>query len=78
MLLASYVVRFEFGMTTATWITVGLVTLSLFFYGRVFVFVRRGLDPPVFTDRPLYAALRIGALLVYAAVFLYLFAGYIF
>jgi len=76
VLLASYVVRFEFGIVTTTWITVSLVTLSTFFYGRVFLHVRRGQTPPVFTDRPLFAALRIGVVLVYAGIFFFKLAGH--
>lgn len=71
VLLGSYVIRFPFGIAVTTWLTVGLVALSTVFYARVFLAVKKGEAPPAFHDRPLYAGLRIGGLLLFIGVFLY-------
>lgn len=54
VLLTSYVIRFPFGITVLTWLTVILLVASTINYARVFVAVRRGLAPTLFKDRPVY------------------------
>ena len=73
VLLASYVVQFEFGIIHFTWLTVAFSALSLINYARTFLAVRAGQPVPVFTDRPFLRLLRIGATLVVSAVYLYRF-----
>ena len=60
-LLGSYVIRFQFGIWLTTIGTILLLILSTIIYTRVFVRVRRGQALPVFTDRPVYKALRFAA-----------------
>ncbi len=76
VLLGSYVIRFDFGITLWTWITVAFLIASCVGYGRVFVIIRRGLTPRPFADRSWFRALRIAAIVVVAVVYfhrLYLF-----
>ena len=70
-LLGSYVIRFDFGIWLTTTATVALLILSTIVYARVFVYVRRGKDAPVFNDRPIYKILRIGGSLILLVIFLY-------
>ena len=58
VLLVSYVVRFEFGIITATWITLVLTAASLVNYGRVFICVYRGEPVPLFHDRRILRYMR--------------------
>ncbi len=71
VLLASYVIRFDIGIQTATWIVVVLIAFSLVLYARVFARVRRGEPAPVFHDRTAYRILRTAATTAYAAFFIY-------
>jgi CDP-diacylglycerol--glycerol-3-phosphate 3-phosphatidyltransferase len=73
VLLASYVVRFEFGIAVFTWLTIAFTFLSLVNYARTFVAVSAGRPVPIFQDRPLLHYLRIGATLALSAVYLYRF-----
>jgi CDP-diacylglycerol--glycerol-3-phosphate 3-phosphatidyltransferase len=59
VLLTSYLIRFEFGIVTATWLTLGLIVGSMISYSRVFMKVRNGEPPPVFNDKPIYRIIRI-------------------
>ena len=68
ILLCSYVLRFEFGIISATYVTVALILASLVNYGRVFVYVRRGESPPVFEDRKPLRLLRILVTAAYSIV----------
>ena len=58
-LLGSYVIRFGFGITVFTWLTVLFTVLSLINYSRVFQNLRKNLPTPTFADKPLYRAGRI-------------------
>ena len=58
ILLTSYLIRFDFGIVTATWITLALIGGSMIGYGRIFVKVRKGEPPPVFADRLGYKITR--------------------
>jgi len=70
VLLASYVIRYPFGIHLSTWITIALLILSTVGYARVFLDVRAGRPVQPFDDRPLYRRLRIAAVMVVAAVYL--------
>ncbi len=71
VLLISYVIRFDFGITLWTWITLAFLIASIVSYGRVFVIIRRGLTPRPFVDRSWFKALRITAMVVATVVFFY-------
>ncbi|MFZ5980814.1 MAG: CDP-alcohol phosphatidyltransferase family protein [Candidatus Zixiibacteriota bacterium] len=68
ILLASYVLRFEFGIRIYTWVTLLFTLLSLINYSRVFIFVSRGLPAPVFKDRRFYRTGRIVVTLVFIVI----------
>ncbi|MBN1212165.1 MAG: CDP-alcohol phosphatidyltransferase family protein [candidate division Zixibacteria bacterium] len=74
-LLGSYVIRFDFGMTLFTWLTVLFTVLSLINYSRVFRLVRKNLPAPTFADKPIYRVGRIFitvGLSVVTLIYLYL------
>ncbi len=70
-LLGSYVIRFQFGIWFTTAWTVVMLILSTIVYARVFLFVRKGESLPVFQDRTIHKALRIGASILAIAYFFY-------
>jgi len=70
ILLASHVVRFEWGITVYTWATVAFIALSLAVYTRTFLLVRKGEPVPKFEDKPHWHYLRTGAVLIAAAWYL--------
>lgn len=70
-LLGSYIIRFDFGILLTTYVTIGLLVASTINYARVFMRVRNGRDMPVFRDRPVYKALRVGASIVGLVIFFY-------
>jgi CDP-diacylglycerol--glycerol-3-phosphate 3-phosphatidyltransferase len=57
-LLGSYIIRFDFGATLMTYVTVTLIIASTIIYARNFVLVRRGVFPVPFADRRLYRITR--------------------
>jgi len=57
-LLGSYVIRFDFGATMMTYVTVTLITASTIIYARTFVLLKGGAFPAPFVDRPLYRITR--------------------
>lgn len=73
VLLASYVIRFEFGIKLMTVVTLIFLALSLYSYGRIFSFLRRGHPAPQFHDRPGYrfarGTLMAALILVYCMKF---------
>ncbi len=71
VLLGSYVIRFDFGITLMIWITVALLVASIVSYSRVFVIIKRGLSPRPFSDRPLFRTLRIAVAVMVAVVYLH-------
>jgi CDP-diacylglycerol--glycerol-3-phosphate 3-phosphatidyltransferase len=73
-LLASYVIRFPFGIELFTWLTVALIIASLVSYGRVFTHIIADRQPPRFNDRPLFWAIRlILSAVVFAIYFVMLY-----
>ncbi len=70
VLLASYVTRFKFGIELLTPIVVILLAASTVVYARVFYFVRRGMPPPVFNDRPWTRATRLSLVGIVSALYL--------
>ncbi len=73
VLLASYVTRFEYGITILTPIVVILLIASTAGYLRVFYFVRKSMPPPVFVDRAWTRAMRLSFVGILSAVYLYRF-----
>lgn len=73
VLLASHVVRFEFGIALFTWLTVVFSGLSLLSYSRTFLTVRAGNPVPSFQDTAAKLYLRVGATLTVAVIYLYRF-----
>ncbi len=53
-LLGSYIIRFPFGITLYTYLTVIMTAASIIIYGRVFMFIRNGQPAPEFVDRPVF------------------------
>ncbi|HOP06421.1 MAG TPA: CDP-alcohol phosphatidyltransferase family protein [candidate division Zixibacteria bacterium] len=78
VLLACYVVRFQFGIWMIGPIALLLIAGSLFGYGRVFIKVRRGETPQPFADRPVYKITRVVLTLLVAAIFLNQFYTFLF
>ena len=72
-LLASYVVRFEFGIWLTTWLTLIFIVASLVNYTRVFIRVKNNKPAPVLRDKPVYKIIRFGLSLIALAVFFYRF-----
>ncbi|MEE8578200.1 MAG: CDP-alcohol phosphatidyltransferase family protein [candidate division Zixibacteria bacterium] len=70
ILLASYVIEFEFGIVFFTWLTLIFIAMSVFNYARVFLHVRSGKSPVRFEDKRLYKLGRIGFDLSVVAVYL--------
>lgn len=70
VLLASYVIWFDYGINMMTYISLILIVWSLISYGRVFLIIKNGGEPPVFNDKPIYRALRVAATVVVAIIFL--------
>jgi len=59
VLLASYVIGFNFGITLFTFFALVFIALSLIVYGRGLLRVLKGKTIPKFADRPLYKGIRI-------------------
>lgn len=73
VLLASYVVRFDWGITVFTWLTVAFSLLSLIMYARVFVHVSHNRPIPAFEDKRHWKLLRVSLTLALSAWYLYRF-----
>lgn len=74
-LLCCYIIRFELGITVLTYLTVGLLTLSIINYSLVYFRILYDLPPKQFQDRPIYRILRIistSLILVYLLINLFL------
>jgi CDP-diacylglycerol--glycerol-3-phosphate 3-phosphatidyltransferase len=79
VLLASYVIWFDFGVELMTDISLVLIVWSLISYGRVFWKIRKGETPSVFKDKPIFRTLRVAVAVVVAVIFfvkLYSYFGY--
>jgi len=77
-LLGSYIIKFDFGITLMTYLTVGFVAASIIIYAKSFVRRKRGLSPALFEDRLLYKIIRVFLTLCVALVFLYKLYLYLF
>lgn len=71
VLLGSFIIRFDFGITLLTPIVVGLSGWSLVNYFRLFLRVKKGNPIIPFADRPIYRALRILVTTGISVLFLY-------
>jgi phosphatidylglycerophosphate synthase len=60
-LLCSYVIKFEFGISVLTYITVGLLVLSIINYSMVYFRIVRNIPQKIFQDRPIYQFLRVSS-----------------
>jgi CDP-diacylglycerol--glycerol-3-phosphate 3-phosphatidyltransferase len=72
-LIGSYIYNFTFGIWFTTYITLLYISLSIFFYTRVFVYIKKGLNPPIFKDKPLYKILRWICVDLFIAIYFYKF-----
>jgi CDP-diacylglycerol--glycerol-3-phosphate 3-phosphatidyltransferase len=70
-LLASYIIRFDYGMTMMTYLTIVLVAASTVNYGRVFTAVSRGRALPSFHDKTSYKVVRLLLSAVILVVYFY-------
>jgi len=70
LLLASYVLRFDFGIQLITYVTLVLITASMFTYGRIFVSLRQGRPAPIFHDKSAYRIIRTGLTVILSAIYL--------
>lgn len=61
VLIGSYLLRFDFGISLMTWITLTLILASLIGYSLVFVRIRRGEEILPFQDR---TWLRLGRIIL--------------
>jgi CDP-diacylglycerol--glycerol-3-phosphate 3-phosphatidyltransferase len=72
VLLASYVVRYPWGIWTSAMISLALLAASTAGYARVFYLVSNGRAVPTFVDSTLKRTVRHVLIYAYAAVYLYL------
>ena len=70
VLLGSYVLDFRFGIALFLPLTLVLLVASLIAYGRVFLRIRAGLQPPQFKDLPAFRNARIALTAAISIVFL--------
>jgi cardiolipin synthase (CMP-forming) len=77
-LIVSYVYSFPFGIWFTTYVTIFYITLSIFFYARVFVFIKKGLNPPVFKDKKIYKILRWTWANLFLVIYFYKFYEFMF
>ncbi len=77
-LIGSYVYSFPFGIWFTTIITLIYITLSMYFYTRLFLSVRKGLSPPVFKDKKIYVILRWIWVNSFLFIYFYKFYEFIF
>jgi CDP-diacylglycerol--glycerol-3-phosphate 3-phosphatidyltransferase len=71
VLLGSYVIRFDFGITLFTYVTVALIAASTIAYVRIFLLAKKGIAPEPFVDRSFYRGARVVITIVIAAVSIY-------
>ncbi len=75
VLLASYVIGFDFGISLFMPLTLVFIALSIVAYGRVFFRIRANQPPPVFRDKPALKLTR--GLLSSAVIALFLIKFYL-
>ena len=78
VLLASYVIRFEFGIVFMTYLTVLFVIVSTVNYLRLFVVLAGGRPMSVFRDKAVYRVGRVILTLAVTIIFLYRLYGFVF
>jgi cardiolipin synthase len=71
VLLLSYVMRYEFGMLLMTWVTLAFLAVSMVTYARVFAQVQRGEAPAPGSESPVFRAVRLTLVVLFAIVYLY-------
>ena len=71
ILLASYIIRFDFGVIMTTIAVLVLLTVSLLGYGKVFLCLRKGTTLPQETDSVIWRRLRITFNTAFTSLFLY-------
>ncbi len=71
LLLSSYIIRFEFGVTLMTYIAVALIAASTIVYARSFALARRGRPLTPFADRTAYKITRTVVAMSVLGVYLY-------
>lgn len=76
VLLGSYVIRFDFGITLMTYVTITLIAASTIIYARCFVLLKRGVSPTPFVDTPLYWIAR--TLVAISVLRVYFYKLYLF
>jgi len=75
VLLACFIIRFEFGVKLMTFVSSALIIASIIVYAHSFAKIKRGESTPEFKDKTTYQILRVGLtaiLLVVMLVKLYL------
>lgn len=70
-LLASFIIRYEFGILLMTYLAVSLIIISTFIYAKSFTFARRGLRPTPVVDRPIHKIARAAIALALGALYFY-------
>ncbi len=70
-LLASYIMRFDFGAMLMTYVAVILIAASTVLYTREYVFVRRGMPRRSHVDRPVHKIIRAIITVAILAVYFY-------
>ena len=71
LLLASYIIHFDFGISMTTVSVLILLAVSLFGYGKLFLHLRKGTTPPKETDSPIWRKIRIIINTAFTSLFLY-------
>ena len=71
VLIASYIIRFNFGIWLMSIIAIILMILSTLFYFMRFHDVLKGKVLEDFEDKPVYKILRVGLTLIISIIFLY-------
>ncbi len=78
VLLASYIIRFEFGITMMTVVSLAFIVLSSLLYARGFVAIKAGNPPADLPDTPAFRTTRYLVVIALVVMFLYKFYFFVF
>lgn len=77
-LLGSYIIRFDFGITLMTYVTVTLIAVSTSIYARCFVLLKKGVSPAPFAERLVYKTIRVVITIFVLGVYFYRLYWFLF
>jgi cardiolipin synthase len=71
VLLASFIIRYEFGIMLMTYVAVSLIIISTFIYAKSFILARKGFSPTLGVDRPMHKIARVAIAIAVSALYCY-------